>query len=512
MLLRALRTVLLGSVLAGPAVWGNSSFSDDASLANSPPLQALYRAHRGENLWVESGRPRPIARAALEMLSQAHAHGLRAADYRVDLLYAWHEGLSQGAPEWSDDFELALSAALMQFVADMRPADFEGQSRETRAEALAQRVLDAVAADDLGSLYASLAPRHEQYIRLQALLAEYERLAAGPQGISIGAGPKLERGASGPRVASLRMRLLGAADTAYGESERSYFDDVLEAAVKRYQGLHGLEADGVVGPQTQRHMDTSLEEKIALIKLNLARWRRLPVDLGRDYVLVNIPEYRLDMVRGREPNLSMRVVVGSKSNQTPEFNDAIEYLVFNPYWYVPNSIWVKELLPKAVKNPSYLEANGYELLDAAGTVLPAAAVDWAQAAANRGKGMRVRQRPGANNSLGAVKFLFPNPLDIYLHDSPARGLYAHTARAFSHGCIRLESPELLAQALLEAHADWDSDGVRSAMSRGRQRQVNLTEPVPVYLAYLSVKVMDDGQAAFFADVYGRDRRGLAQYM
>jgi murein L,D-transpeptidase YcbB/YkuD len=508
MLLRALRTALLVSMLA----WGHSAFSEPASTVISPSLKALYLAHRGENLWVEGGRPRPIARAALEILAEAHTHGLRDADYRVDWLYAWHEGLSQGSPEWSDDFELALSAALMQFIADMRPAEFAGLSREERAPALAQRVLDAVAADDLASLYASLAPRHEQYIRLQALLADYERLAAGPQGIAIGAGPKLERGEIGPRVARLRMRLLGSADTAYGESERSYFDAVLEAAVKHYQGLHGLDPDGVVGPQTQRHMDTSLEEKIALIKLNLARWRRLPVDLGRDYVLVNIPEYRLDMVRGRERNLSMRVVVGSKSNQTPEFNDEIEYLVFNPYWYVPNSIWVNELLPKALKNPSYLEANGYELLDAAGTVLPAAAVDWAQAAENRGKGMRVRQRPGANNSLGAVKFLFPNPLDIYLHDSPARGLYARNARAFSHGCIRLESPELLAQALLEAHAQWDGDAVRLAMSRGGQRQVNLAEPVPVYLAYLSVKVMDNGEAAFFEDVYGRDRPGLAQYL
>jgi murein L,D-transpeptidase YcbB/YkuD len=510
MLRHALRSFLLISMVCGSHA--EALASGRPSTQPSPALAALYEAHRGENLWIEAGRPLPIARAAIDLLAEAHLHGLRRDDYRVDLLYAWYEGLSQGAPEWSDEFELGLSAALMQFVADMRPVEFDGLAAAERGRAVAQRVLDAVEANDIDGLRASIVPQHEQYLLLQALLADYERFRSDDAAAEIGVGPKLTLGDTGPRVARLRARLLGAADTAYGESERSAFDEALEAAVEEYQALHGLDPDGVVGPQTQRHLDASRADRIARIKLNLARWRRLPTDLGRDYVLVNIPEYRLELVRAREPRLSMRVVVGAKSNPTPEFNDEIEYLVFSPYWHVPRSIWSDELLPKAVANPSYLTANGYELLDAGGTVLSPGAVDWTSVAASGGRGLRVRQKPGANNALGAVKFLFPNPLDIYLHDSPARSLYTRTARAFSHGCIRLESPELLAAALLESRPEWDADAVRAAMERGAQRQVNLEDPVPVYLAYFSVKVFDDGRAAFFDDVYSRDKRVLAQYL
>ena len=206
----------------------------------------------------------------------------------------------------------------------------------------------------------------------------------------------------------------------------------------------------------------------------------------------------------------MRVVVGSEINPTPEFNDEIEYLVFNPYWYVPNSILRKEMLPSIQRNSEYLSANRYELL-ADGRALSPEEVDLRNVDFSQFP-YRVRQKPGARNALGAVKFLFPNPLNIYLHDSPAKSLFAQSKRAFSHGCIRLEYPDLLAQALLEKNSEWTESRINSTITRGARHQVNLDESVPIYLAYFTVRVLDSGDVAFFDDIYGRDSAGLEKYL
>ena len=206
----------------------------------------------------------------------------------------------------------------------------------------------------------------------------------------------------------------------------------------------------------------------------------------------------------------MRVVVGAKSDPTPEFVDAIEYIVFNPYWYVPRSIIRKELIPAQASNSNYLSRNGYELLDDRGVVDPAS-LDWAGDAIARFP-YGIRQKPGPGNALGGLKFVLPNPLDIYLHDSPAKKLYARTQRAFSHGCIRLEYPELLAQALLKEDPEWTESSISAAIARGTTRQVNLGAPVPIYFTYMTVRVHDDGAVSFYDDVYGRDRATLARYL
>lgn len=485
---------------------------------NDPTLQPqaadevalLYRENQGQNLWVRFGRPTPQARAALRVLSEAHSHGLDAEDYRVDLLHVLHESLIQGAREHSEGFERELSRSLLRLIADMRPAEFDGLDDETRGEALALVLLDAVYADNLEGLLDRLTPRDPQYAALRAALVEHDRRFRDARQVPIGKGPVLKRGDINERVARLRMRLLGINDRAYGEYERSTFDGLLEDAVKAYQSLHGLDADGIVGPATLRHLDTSAAERRAQIELNLERWRRLPLELGRDHVLVNIPEYRLRLVQGREEQLSMRVVVGTRSDPTPELNDAIEYLVFNPYWYVPRSIARKELIPAQAKNSNYLSKNGYELLTES-VVIDPVAVDWTEEVLARFP-YRLRQKPGPGNALGGLKFVLPNTLDIYLHDSPAKSLYGRSQRAFSHGCIRLEYPELLAQALLREDPEWTQSRINSTVKRGVRRQVNLAEPVPIYLTYMTVRVHDDGSIAFFDDIYARDRAQLARYL
>lgn len=507
MLKRVLGHLVLLLFAASNANAFNQSLPDPQTAVQ---VTALYRANQGQNLWVRFGRPTPLARAALSVLSEAHSHGLDPEDYRVDLLHVLHESLYQGAREHAEFFERELTASLLRLIADMRPAAFGALDDEARSEALALVLLDAVYADNLEGLLDRLAPKNPQYAALKGALREYDRRAHSGRQVSIGRGPPLEPGDVGERVARLRMRLLGIDDRAYGEYERSIFDATLEEAVKAYQALHGLDADGIVGATTVEHLDTSTVLRRAQIKLNLERWRRLPVELGREHVLVNIPEFRLRLVQSREEQLSMRVVVGAKSDPTPELNDEIEYLVFNPYWYVPRSIVGKELIPAQTKNLNYLSKNGYELLTE-GKVVDASAVDWTADTLARFP-YRVRQKPGPGNALGGVKFVFPNVLDIYLHDSPAKSLYSRAQRAFSHGCIRLENPEALAEALLREHPEWTESRISSTIARGETRQVNLADPVPVYLVYMTVRVQDDGRIGFFEDIYGRDRPKLATYL
>ena len=473
-------------------------------------VDSAGKANQEQHVWVRAGKPTPHAQAALRILATAHSHGLDDELYRVNAFHRQYAALAQGNGRRWQDFELGLTNSLVRFAHDMRPADFVELSDQERTNSLATTILDAANAGELEQFFDRLAPRDPQYDALRKALRAYESLPRSNSRILVGEGPALSRGDVGPRVGRLRERLLGLDDSANGENEQIAFDEDLEQAVKAYQSSNGLASDGIVGPSTVRQLDMSDDDRIALIKLNLDRWRNLPVDLGRDHILVNIPEYRLRYVREREQSLSMRVVVGSRSNPTPEFSDQIEYLVFNPFWYVPKSIVRGELLPALQKNDSYLSANRYELLADGRAIAPEdvdfSSVDFSQFP------YRIRQKPGSHNALGAVKFLFPNPRNIYLHDSPAKNLYARPKRAFSHGCIRLEEPDVLAQALLEKDAGWTESRISSTISGGERYQVNLDETVPIHLAYFTVRVLDSGDVAFFDDIYDRDFSHLERYL
>jgi murein L,D-transpeptidase YcbB/YkuD len=466
-------------------------------------VNSLYEANQWQELWVREGQPTPAAQTALRLLGDARSHGLDDDLYGIDLLYLLHEKLTQGDAEHAQNFDMGLSMSLLRLIGDLRPEEFDTVPQEE----LANAVLDAIHSGQLEQFLDGFLPQDPQYRALREVLQTYELRAHSRTRVTIGEGPKLKIGDVGPRVARLRARLLGSFHFAYGEDQRNTFDGLLERAVKEYQEANGLAADGIAGPSTVRHLDMSDDERIARIKLNLHRWRQLPVDLGRNHVLVNIPEYRLRYVRDREQSLSMRVVVGSKSSPTPELNDEIEYLVINPYWYVPRSILRREMLPTIQKNSNYLSENSFELLADDRAIQPEE-VDFGDVDFSRFP-YRVRQKPGSHNALGTIKFLLPNTSNIYLHDSPAKSLFARSDRAFSHGCIRLEHPDLLAQALLEKDAEWPESRISSTIAGGERQQVNLDEPVPVYLAYFTVRVLDNGNVAFFDDVYGRDSARLA---
>ncbi|MDQ3486383.1 MAG: L,D-transpeptidase family protein, partial [Acidobacteriota bacterium] len=234
-------------------------------------------------------------------------------------------------------------------------------------------------------------------------------------------------------------------------------------------------------------------------KLNMERWRWLPRDLGDRYILVNIPEMRLDVYEGDRVPLTMKVVVGKPDSQTPIFNDEMTHIVFSPYWNVPPSIAQDETLPSVMKDPEFLARNNMEVVDSSGTPVDASSIDLSNPS-----GYRFRQRPGNDNSLGLVKFMFPNQFNVYLHDTPADSLFERAARSFSHGCVRVEDPVALAQYVLRDQPDWSADRIREAMEAGTEKHVKLKSPIPVFLGYWTARVRPDNTVQFRKDVYEVD--------
>jgi len=264
----------------------------------------------------------------------------------------------------------------------------------------------------------------------------------------------------------------------------------------RHRASNGQSATGIDG--------VSLAERIKQIELNMERWRWLPRERAAKHIVVNIPAFRLDVWERDTVAVSMRVVVGKKDTPTPIFNDAMTHVVFSPYWNVPPTIAKNETLPSALRDPSFLQRTNMEVLDEKGQVVDPESIDL-----ERAGDYRFRQRPGSSNALGHVKFMFPNEFNVYLHDTPADSLFARASRSFSHGCVRLEQPQALAEYLLKDRAEWTRETIAEAMHAGEERTVKLREPVPVYIGYWTVDVTPDGKAAFMPDVYGLDARQAA---
>ena len=273
----------------------------------------------------------------------------------------------------------------------------------------------------------------------------------------------------------------------------------------QYRTLRALLADyrkrAVVGPAVVDATNVPIQERIRQLELNLERWRWLPRELGARHVLVNIPAYRLDVWETDKVALSMRVVVGRKDTPTPIFNDDMTHVVFSPYWNVPSTIARDETLPSVIRDPAFLRRMNMEVLDPSGRVVDPRTID-----ASDPSKYRFRQRPGSHNSLGLVKFMFPNQFNVYLHDTPADSLFNRATRSLSHGCVRLEQPQALAEYVLKDQPEWSSDRIVEAMQANEEQTVKLRQPLPVYLSYWTADVTPEGSVQFRADVYGVDAR------
>jgi len=293
---------------------------------------------------------------------------------------------------------------------------------------------------------------------------------------------KLQEGDSLPVISDIRNWLFIMGDLAEN-NKRPVFDSTLTVAVRSFQKRLGLKDDGIIGTGVISEMNYPLEKRIETIMVNMERSRWVPEAVEKDYLLINIPAYKLYVFENDSIAFDMNVVVGKSQHKTVIFNGDLKYIVMSPYWNVPYSILKNEVLPGIRRNRHYLARHNME---------------W--------NGNSVRQKPGPNNSLGLVKFLFPNSHSIYLHDTPSKSLFNEPNRAFSHGCIRLAEPKKLAVYLLRNEPKWDETAITAAMNAGKEQYVTLNKTIPVFISYFTAWVGKDGKLNLRKDIYNRDSR------
>jgi murein L,D-transpeptidase YcbB/YkuD len=485
-----------------------------AALPEDAPMRAVRAAWQARGFAPRFVEPQPpfaateAAREAVGLLGAATGRGLDPTAYRAESLRAALDAPrdERGAAA----FEAALAAALARLYADAGFGRIDPRSlgydlpQQRRRAALEPAVREALQHPVPALGLEAVEPTLPVYRPLVAALAEWRRRAAQPGLPPLPPQPrKVSPGDAWTGVDLLRERLLAEGDldpaAAADGPDRApgRYQGELVDAVRRFQARHGLEADGVIGAQTRSALDTPPAARVRSIELSLERLRWLGATPRDRYVAINIPEFRLWAVEDGRVATTMAVIVGRAVSGTPVFVDAIEAVQFNPYWNVPRSIAAKELHPKLARDPGWLAREHMELLGAVGGDLRAALASGAA---------RLRQRPGVDNALGRVMFSLPNTHDVYLHDTPARTLFARSRRDFSHGCVRLERPLELARFVLAGLPDWTPQRMDAVIAEGRNQWVRVPAPVPVLIFYSTVNMGPDGRARFLPDVYGLDAR------
>lgn len=477
---------------------------DGVSIASGNLIPRIYAARSFAPAWRSAAQIDSLT----EVIEESYLEGLDPGDYHADAVRAARAAFAEGTAQERADTDIVLTDSVIRLGYHLRfgkvdPVELDpgwNFSRELVGRDPAETIQAAIDAPSMREFARQVIPRGFPYERLKAALAEYRAIAAaGWPGI--GPGPTLKIGMSDARVPALAERLTATGDLEEGVAvgENGPYEETLADGVKRFQARHGLAQDGTVGPATLAALNVPVEERIAQIRANLERARWVFNELEDDFIVVNIAAFRLDVVRDRETVWQARVVVGQPYRRTPVFKATMRYLVFNPTWTVPPTVFRFDILPELRRNAGYLLSRNIDVLDADGNVVDPSTVDWTT---RSGFPYRFVQRPGAANALGRVKFMFPNEQAVYLHDTPSRELFARESRAFSSGCIRVENPLDLARVLLGP--GWDRARIDALIASGRTDTVFLENPITVMLLYSTTEVDDEGRVFFLPDIYERD--------
>ncbi len=484
-------------------------------LRNRKAIEEIYRVRKFAPLWTTDSHPTYTSVVVAQRLANANLLGLEPSKYYGRLLNQlatenFHNNLLE--------FELLMTDSLISYFDDIahgatEPPTSKAGWKLERARLPANEIARGFfnGEKSLSETIDELHPTHYRFNRLLNALRDYQAIEDTGGWSSISNGPSLAIGDRATRVAELRQRLLVSGDLQYNTTlDHELFDNELAQALTDFQTRHGLEPDGVLGPNTRKALNVPVSERIAQLNLNLDRWRWLPREMGFSNITVNTAGYEMDVTLSGQVAMNMNVIVGKPKHATPLFSDTMEHMVFNPSWYVPTSI-ARKLLRKEARQPGYLIGNNFEVRNkSTNRAVPFnqltpfdldpqffSAKYW------------LRQRPGDENALGRLKFMFPNKYSIYLHDTNSPELFAESGRAFSHGCVRLEKPEELAELLLTADGH-DYSAIKSYQAQQSTKKVNLHNPLPVHLTYQTAWVDDSGKINFREDIYKHDRHALAQ--
>ena len=485
-------------------------------------VKKFYESSGDSLTWVRGMEPTPQARQLIAQLLQADQKGLSAEDYDGPRWNARLAKLKPATPQPAEadalNFDLALTVCAMRYISDLHigkvsPKHFMfALDDESRKYDLAEFLKDHVVnAGDVASVLAQVDLPYPGYRRTIQALQTYTELAKKDDGEPL---PLVTKAISPgdvypgvPRLARL-LRLVGdLPPDANVPIDPPIYQGGLVDAVKNFQRRHGRDPNGRIDSQTLADLNVPLSVRVRQMRLTLERWRWLPDSYQNAAIIANIPEFRL---RAYDKNFNigatMNVVVGKAygGHNTPIFSDAMQYVVFRPYWEVPYSITKNEMIPHIVGDPDYLAKKGFEVVDSRQNVVAAGTVTSEVLSQLRAGKLFIRQKPGPKNALGLAKFIFPNNYNVYMHDTPSTEFFAKSRRDFSHGCIRLEKPAELAAWVLRDNIGWNPERIRAAMNGDQTQQVNLAHPIPVLILYATVIVLEDGVVHFYDDIYGHD--------
>ena len=489
-----------------------AGISARAPAESAKAVEAYYGANAGL-LWVSHGQVTPKAKAALAVLADAAAVGLDPEDYAVDVPSDRFDGGDMIARSRElAAFEVRLSAAVATYVLDtvrgrIDPNRISGYHDFKRKPVNLTATLGIIAkSGDVAAYLESRAPSGAHFSQLKDELARLKALTDTSERIVIAEGTLLKPGQSNPELANIVKGIVKQGSDALkmehsltiaAYSDTPDYSPEIVALVEAFQKEKGLKPDGVVGNATIRKLvgGDSVADKIAKVEVAMEQARWLPGDLGARHVFINQPAFMVYYHENGAEKLSMRTVVGSKANQTYFFEDEIQTVEFNPYWGVPQSIIINEMLPKLRQDPSYLDRMGYEVA-VGGRAVPSSSVNWYGST----NAVSVRQPPSGDNALGELKILFPNTHAIYMHDTPSKSFFKRDMRALSHGCVRLSDPRAMAAAVLGTTID----DVAAEIAQGHNKAVAVKGNIPVYVSYFTAWPNKDGKVEYFEDVYGRD--------
>lgn len=493
---------------------GGGAYVRGEAIAARSLLPAFYAARGYAPVWTSDARIDDL----LGLLATAPDHGLDSRDYNLAKLtdlrahYAGSRDPALGA-----DLDILLTESLIRFGYHQRygkvnPKRMEPDWNFTREIRPGQDPLttldEALAAPSFEAFLAGWVKRGPIYQNLIAKLAEYRGIAARGGWPTVPAGPTLREGDRDPRVAVIRERLAVTGDlVAAAAPDPDLYDATVAAGVKAFQERHNLGADGVLGAGTLAAMNVPVAVRIDQLRLSLERARWVLEDATGNFIVVNIAGYEVFVAEDGRVTWWTRAVVGRPARKTPVFRGSMTYLVINPTWTVPPTILRQDVLPKLRQGTGYLRDHNMSVLDRNGRKVDPDAIDWK--ALGNAVPYTIRQDPGPENSLGRIKFMFPNVHSVFLHDTPSKDLFQRADRLFSSGCIRVEDPLKLAEIVLANPARWNRQSLEAAIATDQTQDVRLPKPWPVLVFYWTAEIDGKGRARFLKDVYGRDKALLA---
>lgn len=451
-------------------------------------IKKLYRKHE-HYVWHDSEGLVAFAKVLYNETNQIDTEGIRLTIPYRDSISAIFDSSLKRKPDLNT--ELLVSSMYFYYTDKVYAGLDEEASKSTGWYLPRERTSYVSYLDTLMSdpklIKKDKSEFFKQYYKLKKGLKKYRAIAenGGWGTITLNDGVKsLKPGDSAEAIAQVRQRLFIEGYLAKNNG-KAFYDDDLITGVNKYDLKHNRTLDSLITPSLVKELNIPVEDRIKTISVNMerCRWVTPKINKAKEYIAVNIPSFRLHYFQDGKPALISRVVVGKQFHETTIFSGEMSYIAFSPYWNIPSSILENEIKPKIEKDENYLAKHNME---------------WV--------GNRVRQKPGGSNALGLVKFIFPNSNNIYLHDTPSKSLFNREERAFSHGCIRVEKVKELALAITSKHGGWDEDKVYKAMHAGRENIFTIENKIPVYIAYFTAWADDEGNVAFFDDVYKRDDR------